>query len=82
MNEARIDLAHAVALGSIGDEDHHAVQELLDSEDPAMRAEFVAEVRRTGEALSALAQATATPPPTELRGRLLAAIAEQPQVAS
>ncbi|WP_054815743.1 hypothetical protein [Nocardia arizonensis] len=78
MNEAMIDLAHAVALGSIGDEDHHAVRELLDSEDPA----FAEEVRRTGDVLSALAAVTATQPPADLRGRLLTAIAEQPQVAS
>ncbi|MGN2641539.1 RskA family anti-sigma factor [Nocardia takedensis] len=78
MSEARIDLAHAVALGSIDDEDQHAVQDLLDSDDPA----FGAEVRRTRAALAALAEATATEPPAELRGRLLAAVAEQPPVAS
>ncbi|MEV0293316.1 hypothetical protein [Nocardia sp. NPDC050710] len=82
MNEAQIDLAHTVALGSIDDEDHHAVQELLDNEDPALRAAFIAEVQQTKNVLCALAVTTATQPPAALRGRLLAAIAEQPPVAS
>lgn len=82
MNEAQIDLAHAVALGSIDDEDHNAVREVLDGEDPALRAEFMTEVQQTKEVLSALAVATAAQPPAALRGRLLAAIAEQPPVAS
>ncbi|WP_432280011.1 RskA family anti-sigma factor [Nocardia cyriacigeorgica] len=68
MNERQIDLAHTVALGSIDDEDHQAVQELLDSEDPARRAEFITEVHLTREALSALAAATAVQPPAALRG--------------
>ncbi|MET7768608.1 hypothetical protein [Nocardia sp. NPDC005366] len=83
MSEVRIDLAHAVALGSIDDEDHHAVQELLDSEDPALRAAFLAEVRRTKDALSALADIASTQPPVALRDRLLAAITdERPPAAS
>lgn len=83
MNDARIDLAHAVALGSIDDEDHNAVQELLDGEDPALRAEFMIEVQQTKEILAALAEATAAKPPVALRAGLLAAIAaEQPPVAS
>ncbi|WP_280428056.1 RskA family anti-sigma factor [Nocardia brasiliensis] len=83
MNERQVDLAHTVALGSIDDEDHHEVQELLDTEDPALRAEFITEIRRTREALATLATATASQPPAALRSRLLAAIAtEQPPVAS
>ncbi|MCP2277123.1 hypothetical protein SAMN04244553_4986 [Nocardia amikacinitolerans] len=83
MNEAQIDLAHTVALGSIDDEDHHAVQELLDGEDPVLRAEFLVEVQQAKDALTALAAVTATAPPAALRARLLAAIAaEQPPVAS
>ncbi|WP_063039039.1 RskA family anti-sigma factor [Nocardia pseudovaccinii] len=83
MNEARIDLAHAVALGSIDDEDHNAVQEVLDGEDPVLRAEFMTEVQQTKEVIGTLAEATAAQPPAALRARLLAAIAaEQPPVAS
>ncbi|QIS09097.1 MULTISPECIES: RskA family anti-sigma factor [Nocardia] len=83
MNERQVDLANTVALGSIDDEDHQAVQELLDTEDPALRAEFIAEVRSTRDALAALADTTAAQPPSALRDRLLAAIAaEQPPVAS
>ncbi|MEV6321446.1 hypothetical protein AB0M45_09645 [Nocardia sp. NPDC051787] len=83
MNERQIDLAHAVALGSIDDEDHHEVQELLDSEDPVLRAEFAERVRDTREALSAFATAAAATPPPSLRLRLLAAVtAQQPPVAS
>ncbi|CAM4458261.1 hypothetical protein NONI108955_30450 [Nocardia ninae] len=83
MNERQVDLAHTVALGSIDDVDHHEVQELLDTEDPALRAEFLREIGQTREALAVLATATATPPPATLRTRLLAAIAaEQPPVAS
>ncbi|WP_328409415.1 RskA family anti-sigma factor [Nocardia sp. NBC_00403] len=83
MNEVQIDLAHAVALASIDDEDHHAVQNLLDSEDPALRTEFLAEVQETRDALAAFAAVTAVQPPPALRGRLLTAIAaEQPPVAS
>ncbi|ONM48258.1 RskA family anti-sigma factor [Nocardia donostiensis] len=83
MNESQIDLAHTVALGSIDDEDHHAVQKMLDHEDPALREAFIIEIHRTREALSALATATAAQPPAGLRARLLAAInAEQPPVAS
>ncbi|WP_280484542.1 RskA family anti-sigma factor, partial [Nocardia cyriacigeorgica] len=63
MNERQIDLAHTVALGSIDDEDHQAVQELLDSEDPARRAEFITEVHLTREALGALAAPPAVEPP-------------------
>ncbi|WP_040774590.1 RskA family anti-sigma factor [Nocardia pneumoniae] len=83
MNERQIDLAHAVALGSIADEDRHEVQELLDSEDPVLRAEFAEQVRITKKALSAFAAAAAVTPPPSLRARLLAAIsAQQPPVAS
>ncbi|WP_280228832.1 RskA family anti-sigma factor [Nocardia cyriacigeorgica] len=63
MNESQIDLAHTVALGSIDDEDHQAVQELLDSEDPARRAEFITEVHFTREALGALAGPPGGEPP-------------------
>lgn len=83
MNERQVDLAHTVALGSIDDVDHHEVQDLLDTEDPALRAAFMREIRQTRDALATLASATATPPPATLRSRLLAAIAaEQPPVAS
>ncbi|MBF6212472.1 hypothetical protein IU433_18680 [Nocardia puris] len=83
MNEGQVDLAHTVALGSIDDEDHHAVQELLDGEDPVLRAVFLAEVQQTKDALCTLSAVTATAPPPALRARLLAAIAaEQPPVAS
>ncbi|WP_280486422.1 RskA family anti-sigma factor, partial [Nocardia cyriacigeorgica] len=68
MNERQIDLAHTVALGSIDDEDHQAVQELLDSEDPARRAEFITEVHLTREALGALAAPPAGQPPAAQRG--------------
>ncbi|WP_425302526.1 RskA family anti-sigma factor [Nocardia cyriacigeorgica] len=68
MNERQIDLAHTVALGSIDDEDHQAVQELLDSEDPARRAEFITEVHLTREALGALAPPPGGEPPAG-RGR-------------
>ncbi|MGY4101442.1 RskA family anti-sigma factor [Nocardia sp. R16R-3T] len=83
MDDARIDLAHAVALGSIDDEDHNAVREVLDGEDPALHAEFMTEVQQTKEVLAVLAEATAARPPVALRAGLLAAIAaEQPPVAS
>lgn len=83
MHESQIDLAHTVALGSIDDEDNHAVQETLDDADPAQRAEFIDEIQQTREALAALATATAATPPAGLRARLLAAInAEQPPFAS
>ncbi|WP_228823656.1 RskA family anti-sigma factor [Nocardia blacklockiae] len=84
MNESQIDLAHAVALGSIGDEDQRAVRDLLDSSDAALRADFDREVQLTREALTAFAAATATPPPAALRTRLLAAIADDqaPAVAA
>lgn len=75
MTDARIDLAHAVALGSIDDEDQHALHEALDDEDPAATAGFRTEVLRTQDALAALAQVTATAPPPGLRARLLAAVA-------
>ncbi|MFF0491245.1 RskA family anti-sigma factor [Nocardia sp. NPDC003482] len=76
MNESQIDLAHTVALGSIGDEDQRAVRELLDSSDPALRAAFTEEVQQTRDALAEFASAAATAPPASLRDRLLAAIAE------
>ncbi|GAB2670287.1 RskA family anti-sigma factor [Nocardia goodfellowii] len=78
MNEGQVDLAHAVALGSIDDEDHSSVQELLDSEDPALRAAFRAEVQQTSDALAALAEVTATAPPPSLRARLLTSISARP----
>lgn len=77
MTEARIDLAHAVALGSIDDEDQHALHEALDDEDPAARAGFRTEVLRTQDALAALAEVTATAAPAGLRARLLAAVAAE-----
>ncbi|MFI5777242.1 hypothetical protein [Nocardia sp. NPDC051570] len=76
MNESQIDLAHTVALGSIGDEDQRAVQELLDSGDTALRAAFTREVQQTRDALAEFASVAATPPPVSLRDRLLAAIIE------
>ncbi|AHH15826.1 hypothetical protein NONO_c10190 [Nocardia nova SH22a] len=76
MNESQIDLAHTVALGSIGDEDQRAVQELLDSGDPVLRADFDTEVQRTREALTLFASAPAARPPAALRTRLLDAIAD------
>ncbi|MFC9892338.1 hypothetical protein ACFVMC_01470 [Nocardia sp. NPDC127579] len=80
MNEGQIDLAHAVALGSIDDEDHNSVQELLDSEDPALRAAFVAEVQDTSDVLAALAEVTATAPPASLRDRILAGVNSRPSL--
>ncbi|MEV0252158.1 hypothetical protein AB0H76_36615 [Nocardia sp. NPDC050712] len=79
MNEVQVDLAHAVALGSIDDEDHNSVQELLDSEDPALRAAFLAEVQETGDVLTALAEVTATAPPASLRDRVLAGAGARPR---
>lgn len=75
MNESQIDLAHTVALGSIGDEDQRAVAGLLDTDDPVLRAEFTQEVQQTREALALAATAMAVTPPPALRDRLLAAIA-------
>ncbi|WP_446224469.1 RskA family anti-sigma factor [Nocardia sp. IBHARD005] len=83
MNEAQIDLAHTVALGLIDDEDHHAIQTIIDTEDPTLCTEFLRELRCTRAVLAELASATPTPPPPSLRGRLLAALeAEDPPVAS
>ncbi|MBB5914707.1 hypothetical protein BJY24_003574 [Nocardia transvalensis] len=76
MNDSQIDLAHAVALGSIGDEDQRAVRELLDSGDETLRADFTREVQSTREALTVFASAPAEQPPASLRDRLLAAIAD------
>ncbi|MFE3188617.1 hypothetical protein ACFXHA_06380 [Nocardia sp. NPDC059240] len=75
MNESQIDLAHTVALGSIGDEDQRAVAEILDTDDPVLRAAFTQEVQQTREALALAASTTAVAPPPALRERLLAAIA-------
>ncbi len=75
MNESQINLAHTVALGSIGDEDQRAIQELLDSGDPGLRADFDTQVQRTREALTLFASAPAIRPPATLRTRLLEAIA-------
>ncbi|MBC7302791.1 MAG: hypothetical protein H5T78_17825 [Nocardia sp.] len=83
MNEAQIDLAHTVALGLIDDEDHHAIQNIIDTEDPTLCTEFLRELRDTRETLALLASATPTLPPPSLRVRLLAALdAEDPPVAS
>lgn len=79
MNESQIDLAHTVALASIGDEDQRAVRELLDAGDPALRADFTLEVQQTREALAFFAAASATTPPAALRDRVLNAVAaDQP----
>ncbi|WP_245717561.1 RskA family anti-sigma factor [Nocardia jejuensis] len=75
MNESQIDLAHTVALGSIGDEDRRAVQAIVDSEDPVLRADFTQEVQQTREALAELASTVAVQPPPALRDRLLEALA-------
>jgi hypothetical protein len=81
MNESQIDLAHAVALGSIGDEDQRAVREILEGNDPVLRADFNKEVQLTKQALTLFASASATPPPASLREGLLARIAEEPAPA-
>lgn len=75
MNESQIDLAHSVALGSIGDEDQRAVRDLLDTDDSVLRASFTQEVQHTRDALAQYATAAATPPPPALRDRILAAVA-------
>ena len=75
MNESQIDLAHMVALGSIGDEDQRAVREILDGDDPALRADFNTEVQLNRQALTLFASASATPPPAALRDRVLDLIA-------
>ncbi|UFS95505.1 RskA family anti-sigma factor [Nocardia huaxiensis] len=82
MNESQIDLAHTVALGSIGDEDQRAVQDILDTDDPVLRADFTQEVQQTREALALAASVVATEPPPALRDRLLAAIATDPAPAT
>ncbi|MFJ2838510.1 hypothetical protein ACIO52_24430 [Nocardia sp. NPDC087230] len=83
MNEAQIDLAHTVALGLIDDEDHHAIQTIIDTEDPVLCTEFLHEIRATRTVLAELGASTPTPPPPSLRARLLAALdAEEPPVAS
>ncbi|GAB0106739.1 hypothetical protein JMUB6875_57260 [Nocardia sp. JMUB6875] len=78
MNESQIDLAHTVALGSIGDEDQRAVAEILDTDDSVLRAAFNQEVQQTREALALAASTLAATPPPALRDRLLAAIATDP----
>ncbi|WP_246023889.1 RskA family anti-sigma factor [Nocardia yunnanensis] len=78
MNESQIDLAHTVALGSIGHEDQRAVAEILDTDDSVLRAAFTQEVQQTREALALAASTVAVPPPPALRDRLLAAIATDP----
>jgi hypothetical protein len=75
MNESQIDLAHMVALGSIGDEDQRAVREIADGDDPALRADFNTEVQLNRQALTLFASASATPPPASLRDRVLDMIA-------
>ncbi len=75
MNEGQIDLAHTVALGSIGDEDQRAVRDIRN--DPTLRADFDMEVQLTEEALTLLASASATPPPASLRERLLSQVAAE-----
>ncbi|MEV6771391.1 hypothetical protein AB0N05_22490 [Nocardia sp. NPDC051030] len=75
MNEGQIDLAHTVALGSIGDEDQRAVQAILDTDDSVLRADFTQEVQQTRAALAEFAASVAVEPPPALRDRLLAAIA-------
>ncbi|GGK56897.1 RskA family anti-sigma factor [Nocardia camponoti] len=75
MTDALVDLAHAVALGSIDDEDHHAVAELINSPDTLLRTEFQREVDRTHAALAQLTPEVAPPP--RLRAALLAAIAAE-----
>ncbi|WP_254207101.1 hypothetical protein [Nocardia alni] len=75
MNEGQIDLAHTVALGSIGDEDQRAVREIRN--DPTLRADFDMEVQLTEEALTLFASASATPPPASLRERLLSQVAAE-----
>ncbi|WP_258081237.1 RskA family anti-sigma factor [Nocardia nova] len=82
MNESQIDLAHTVALGSIGDEDQRAARELWDSGDPVLRADFDTEVQLTREALALLASASAVQPPATLRTRLLTAIADDHATAA
>ena len=83
MNDAQIDLEHTVALGLIDDEDHHAIQTIIDTEDPTLCTEFLHEVHATRTALAQLSEIPATPPPPSLRARLLAAIdAEENPVAS
>ncbi|WP_336085239.1 RskA family anti-sigma factor [Nocardia sp. SSK8] len=82
MNEAQIDLAHTVALGLIDDEDHHAIQTIIDTDDPTLCTEFLREVRDTRGTLALLAELTATAPPPTLRTGLLTALAEEPPVAS
>lgn len=83
MNEAQIDLAHTVALGLIDDEDHHAIQTIIDTEDPTLCTEFRHEVRATRTTLALLSELTTTTPPPSLRTRILAAVAaEEPPVAS
>lgn len=79
MNESQIDLAHTVALGSIGDEDQRAVADILDTDDSVLRAAFTQEVQQTREALALAASTMAVPPPPALRDRLLAAIATDPR---
>ncbi|NKY50463.1 RskA family anti-sigma factor [Nocardia vermiculata] len=76
MNQSQIDLAHTVALGSIGDEDQRAVQDLLDTGDPNLRADFDTEVQLTREALALFASTSAVQPPPGLRARLLDAVTE------
>ncbi|WP_199742809.1 RskA family anti-sigma factor [Nocardia stercoris] len=75
MNESQIDLAHALALGSIGDEDQRATADLLDSGNAMLRADFAKEVQLTREALAEFTAAAAIAPPASLRDRVLAAIA-------
>ncbi|MQY19015.1 RskA family anti-sigma factor [Nocardia macrotermitis] len=75
MNESQIDLAHMVALGSIGDEDQRAVREIAEADDPALRADFDTEVQLNRQALTLFASASATPPPASLRDRVLDMIA-------
>ncbi|MBY8857985.1 hypothetical protein K7711_15980 [Nocardia sp. CA2R105] len=82
MNESQIDLAHMVALGSIGDEDQRAVREIADGDDPVLRADFNTEVQLNRQALTLFASASATPPPASLRDRVLDMIAAEESESS
>ncbi|MFH5208620.1 anti-sigma factor domain-containing protein [Antrihabitans sp. NCIMB 15449] len=77
MNEENLDLANAVALGILDDDEREALARI--HAEPDSRFEFTSAVRQAREMFALVAFVTLATPPPALRDRIMSKIAEEPR---
>lgn len=75
-DDGLLELAYVYALGAVSDAERREIAERLAAADPATSAQFRRIVREVRETTARTSVLDATPPPSDLRARILAAVDE------